>query len=337
MRIWIDLANSPHPVLFEPIARELEDAGHELLITVRDQAQTRALAERHLPGAVQVGGASPLPLAAKAGAILDRARRLAAFARRAGPDIAVSHNSYAQAIAARATGVRCVTAMDYEHQPANHVAFRLASRVLVPEAFPEAALRRQGARRGKVWRYRGFKEEVYLHGFRPDPAVLDDLGLGADDRFVVARPSPHGATYHRRSNVGFEAGLRALLESRVAKVVLLPRRPEDGAPFSGQQGLIVPPRPLDARSLVAFAGTLVGAGGTMNREAALLGTPVVSAYEGRLGALDARLIEEGMLRPLGSGPGELPRVVAELAQRPTRRRPIGRQVLDRFLEAILAP
>ena len=38
----------------------------------------------------------------------------------------MSHNSYAHIVAARSLGIRAVTAMDFEHQPANHVGFRLA-------------------------------------------------------------------------------------------------------------------------------------------------------------------------------------------------------------------
>src|SRR5437764_360637 len=44
VRVWIDLANTPHPVLFAPIADELEAQGHEVLVTARDHAQTVALA-----------------------------------------------------------------------------------------------------------------------------------------------------------------------------------------------------------------------------------------------------------------------------------------------------
>jgi len=55
---------------------------------------------------------------------------------------------------------------------------------------------------------------------------------------------------------------------------------------------------LDAQSLVAFADLVVSAGGTMNREAVALGTPVYTTFEGRLGAVDERLIAEGRLRRL---------------------------------------
>ena len=67
---------------------------------------------------------------------------------------------------------------------------------------------------------------------------------------------------------------------------------------------MVPDRAVDGRSLVAFADVLVSAGGTMNREAAVLGTPVWSIFEGRLGAVDEMLVNEGRLRFL-SDPSEV--------------------------------
>ena len=60
----------------------------------------------------------------------------------------------------------------------------------------------------------------------------------------------------------------------------------------------VPRHAVDGRSLVAMADLLVSAGGTMNREAAVLGTPAVSIFEGRLGAVDEMLIAQGRLELL---------------------------------------
>ena len=60
----------------------------------------------------------------------------------------------------------------------------------------------------------------------------------------------------------------------------------------------MPARAIDAQSLIAFADLVISAGGTMNREAVALGTPVWTTFEGRLGAVDERLIAEGRLRRL---------------------------------------
>jgi predicted glycosyltransferase len=113
------------------------------------------------------------------------------WARDRGFDLAVSHNSYAHIAAAAALGIKSVTLMDYEHQPANHLAFRLASLVIVPRAFPDSALKRYGASRAKVKRYDGTKEDVYLADFAPDPTFADTLSsLGVESQRHHGRSPP---------------------------------------------------------------------------------------------------------------------------------------------------
>ena len=95
------------------------------------------------------------------------------------------------------------------------------------------------------------------------------------------------------------------LAAEGAQTVVLARTDEQRRAVEGL-GLdaIVPARAVDGRSLVAFADLLVSAGGTMNREAAVLGTPVWSIFEGKLGAVDEQLSREGRLRFL-KDPGQL--------------------------------
>ena len=62
---------------------------------------------------------------------------------------------------------------------------------------------------------------------------------------------------------------------------------------AGAGGFVVPERAVDAQSLVAYADLVVSAGGTMNREAVALGTPVFTTFEGRLGAVDEELFARG--------------------------------------------
>ncbi len=57
--------------------------------------------------------------------------------------------------------------------------------------------------------------------------------------------------------------------------------------------LIVPERAIDAQSLIAYADLVVSAGGTMNREAVALGTPVFTTFAGRMGGVDEALIAAG--------------------------------------------
>jgi uncharacterized protein len=296
MRVWIDLANSPHVPLLEPVVAALRERGDEVLLTARDHAQTVELAGQRWPDVLVLGSASPPGRARKALGIGGRAWTLRRFARREEPDVAFSHGSYAQIVAARTVGVPTVTMMDYEYQPANHLSFRLADRIIVPEAFPGEALKRFGARSAKVIRYPGFKEELYLHGFEPDPAVLDELALDPRKVIAVFRPPPQGALYHRMTNERFEEILGAARKEPNLQIVLLPRNPRQAERYAND--VRIPTGAIDGPSLLAFADVVIGAGGTMNRESALLGTPTYTLFAGRLAAVDADLMLLGLLEDL---------------------------------------
>jgi predicted glycosyltransferase len=242
----------------------------------------------------------------KAGNLVGRAAALFRWARGREFDLAVSHNSYAQTTAARALRIRSVTLMDYEHQPANHLAFRLASRVIVPSSFPAEALRRYGARASKVRRYNGTKEDVYLADFSPDPRfaeTLRSLGVGADDVLVVVRPPARDALYHRFENELFDELIERLCVHAGVKIILLARNDQQREIFASRAcggNMILPRHALDGANLIAAADLIVSAGGTMNREAAALGVPAATIYAGRWAALDEALMREGRLRRIST-------------------------------------
>jgi predicted glycosyltransferase len=311
MRVWIDLANSPHPLLFEPVARLLEELDHEVVVTARDHAQTVELAQGTWPTVEVIGGTSPRSRPGKVAMLADRVRLLGGFAHRNRPDVALSHNSYAQVVAARMLGIPAVTTMDYEHQPANHVAFRLASFILLPEALRGSEVATgQGASSSKTRYYPGLKEELYLGEFTPDPAVLDRLGVRQSDEtaVVVARTAPSRAAYHRFDNALFEDVLRVLEAEANVACIVLPRNVEERKWLAalGSARLIVPEAAVDSRSLLAAADLVVGAGGTMTREAALLGAPTLTLFTGRPAAVDRWLEEYGLLRRLKRAQDVLP-------------------------------
>ncbi|HEY0004011.1 MAG TPA: DUF354 domain-containing protein [Pyrinomonadaceae bacterium] len=305
MRIWIDLANSPHVPFFRALIPELEGRGAEVEVTARDFAQTVELAEAAGLGPKIIGGHGGRHLKGKAGNILGRAYLLGRWARGRGFDLAVSHNSYAQLMAARALRLRSVTLMDYEHQPANHLAFRLASRIIVPQAFPAETLRKYGAKRARVRRYDGIKEDVYLANFAPDPAfaeTLIELGIGPDEILVLVRPPALDALYHRFENELFEELLKTLCAHPRTRIILLPRTEEQRARYASREGanFIMPRRALDGANLIAASDLVVSAGGTMNREAAALGVPAATIYAGRWAAVDEELVRQGRLRRIST-------------------------------------
>jgi predicted glycosyltransferase len=340
VRIWIDLSNSPHVALFAPIVDRLREQGHDVLLSARDHAQTLELARRPWPDIACIGGPSPGRLAAKARTIGARAAELARYARGRDIDLALSHGSYAQLAAARLLGMPAVTMMDYEFQPANHLSFRLARRVVVPTAFPARVVRECGAA-GKTLRYDGYKEEAYLAGFVPDRSVLSAAGVDPTRVVAVLRPPPAGALYHRGENAHFLEVARAVAAHEDVDAVLLSRRADRERWLGLLPGAIVPAHAVDGPSLLALADLTVGGGGTMNRESALLGTPTYTVFGGRLAAVDAALIRSGLLVDLRD-PRSAPAIVKKPAATgpavSEERRERILRVLDRAIrEAVGAP
>jgi predicted glycosyltransferase len=333
MRVWVDLTNSPHVLVLRPIVAALRAQGHDVQITARDFAQTIGLLERFGIEHTQVGHHRGGRLTAKGRGLLSRSAALARWARSRRFDLALGHGSNDVTIAARLLRIPCSTMFDYEWAAVQHtVNCRLAQTVVVPDAIPPARLARYGATARKLAAYPGLKEEYYLADFEPDPAVLDELGLDRAEPIAVLRTPPAVSLYHRFENDVLGAMLERL---RGSQTVVLPRTPQQRAELRGS-GFVVPQAAIDAQSLIAYADLVVSAGGTMNREAVALGTPVWTMFQGRLGAVDAALIADGRLRVLARADDVVlakrpaaarcaervrrdPAVLAELLTRPATR------------------
>ncbi len=329
MRVWIDLTNSPHVLVMRPVIAALRAQGATVEITARDFAQTLELCARLGIDNEPIGHHRGRRLPAKALGLVERSRALMRWARGRRFDLALGHGSNDVTVAAAALRIPCTTTFDYEWAAVqHHVNCRLAQAVVVPETIPPQRLARYGAR-AKLHRYAGLKEEYYLADFEPDPAVLTELALDVDEPIVVVRTPPVVSLYHRFENPLFAAVLEGLQGSQA---VVLPRTTEQREELRRAGGLIVPERAIDAQSLIAYADLVVSAGGTMNREAVALGTPVFSSFEGRLGAVDERLIAEGRLRKLTS-----PRQI-ELAKRAAHdRSPRVRRDVHELVQLLCTP
>jgi uncharacterized protein len=332
MRVWVDITNSPHVLFFRPLIRMLEADGHDVSITAREYAQTLELLEQHGLAHEVVGprhgGAG---VVGKARALVGRLPALRRFAKTRSFDLALAHGSHELTLAARSLGIPSATAHDYEFATLQHqLGLRAATRVVFPDAIPGDRLARLGARPPKLVRYPGIEEEYYLADFEPDPAVLD--GIDPAKVLAVVRTPPDVSLYHRHGNPLLAGVLERLGRDGSVHAVVLPRTAEQREAIRGfgLPSLHVPDGAVDAPSLVALADLTVSAGGTMNREAAALGTPAYTTFTGRVGAVDEQLIHSGRLHPL-TAPDELPVQKRGTSGERMRRDP--RHLLDLLLHA----
>jgi predicted glycosyltransferase len=293
MRVWVDVTNSPHVLVFRPLMALLRERGHEVEVTAREYAQTMQLLELHGIEATAVGrhgGASTL------GKARSEVSRLSALRRWAKPrrfDLALAHGSHDLTLSARSLGIPSATTFDYEFAWLQHqLGCRAATRVVVPETIPAERLAVYGTKPPKLRRYQGLKEEYYLADFEPEPVAVP-----GGRQLVVVRTPPEVSLYHRHGNPLFRELLDRLGRDDRVHAVVLPRTAEQRETIRslGLPSLVVPDRAVDAQSLIAAAAVVVSAGGTMNREAVALGTPVYTTFGGRLGAVDEQLIAQGRL------------------------------------------
>ena len=211
VRVWIDLTNSPHAVIFAPLVRRLRDRGWDVAVTARAFAQTLELLELHGIEHTVIGHHGGGSRAGKARAAADRVaamvrvRPARPLRRGAGARLDRPADGLPRRCASRTRP--CSTTSTRPSSTRSTAGW--PTRVLVPDAIPPRRLRRFGVRPPRLVRYPGLKEEYYLAGFEPDPAVPRALGLDGSRIGVVLRPPADVALYHRFENPLFDARARA--------------------------------------------------------------------------------------------------------------------------------
>jgi predicted glycosyltransferase len=301
--IWIDLDNTPHIPFFRPIIAELNRRGYQVKLTARDAYQVCDLADYFQMKYLRIGRHYGKSKIMKVVGSVIRAMQLIPAMYSTRPDLAVSHGSRTQLIAATLLGIPTVMIYDYEHAKA--LASIHPTWIMVPDVLPDSSIAFQHSR---VYKYPGIKEDVYVPDFVPEPSLKGRLGIADESLLITIRPPATEAHYHsHKSEEMFEALIGYLVDKSNSQIVILPRNKKQEAfvrekwPELFQAGkLIIPEHAVDGLNLIWCSDLVISGGGTMNREAAALGVPVYSIFRGKLGAVDNYLAESGRLIMLES-------------------------------------
>lgn len=305
-----------------PIIRHFREAGVNVLVSARDHAKTVELLRlKGLDGTFEVigrhYGKSKL---SKLWGLIIRAFQLRSHIRKLRRDhgyiaVAVSHGSRSLVLAARSLGIPILTMYDYEYTETS-IFNRLSDKVLVPDGITDNVLDTIGVAPLKRLKYPGLKEELYVSGFHPNGdfrrqflqshEVEETPGL----IFGVIRPPATTANYHAGESEGLVSDvLELLLSADNTFTVIVPRSAEQAEELADELGTAAFPQHryvildsvVDGMDLVYAADLLISGGGTMNREAALLGTTVYSIFTGRQGSLDAQMERQGVIKFIRNG------------------------------------
>ena len=292
MKVWVDIANSPQVLFMRPLIAELQNRGYQLVITTRQHSETVSLADRYGFSHTVIGAHGGGTLIGKGVAIAVRAIRLIWFLRQQHIDLAISGSSFSQALATKWMHIPFIAFNDYEGNPGMHIICRVARKILVPNVFSKQNLYRYGASEGQIKSYNGLKENVYLSDFIPDPKFLEKAGLPSDKIIVTMRPASEVSAYHQFENPLFEEALNKIAGYKNTYIIVLSRNLKQRQKYEALEitNVLFPTRVLDGPNLIYYSDLIVGAGGTMNREAVVLGSPVYSLFMGMLGSIDQYLI-----------------------------------------------
>lgn len=297
-KIWIDLDNSPHVVFFSPVKKELEKRGYKVVFTARKCFQVCELADKLKIPYEAIGRHYGKNKLLKLSGLLIRSAMLAPFLRREAPVITISHGSRSQLLLSKLFGIPSILLFDYEHTKG--LFLMQPTWLVAPEILntPELNFNRE-----RLLFYPGIKEDVYIPGFIPKDGFRRELGVGEEELLVTVRPPATESNYHNHeSETMFRALMRLLAIKENLRIFMLPRNGKQKKEIESawpelhaSEKMLFPEKVVDGLNLIWHSDMVFSGGGTMNREAAALGSKVYSFFRGKKGAVDKYLASIGRL------------------------------------------
>jgi predicted glycosyltransferase len=296
-RIWIDLDNSPHVPLFRPVIEEMDRRDVKCVITARDFAQTEDLLKFWGIPHKLIGKHGGKNKVRKVINLFERANALRGYIKGRSIDLALSHGSRTQLVAARFLGIKTILMMDYEYTEAR-IFNRFSDHILIPEYIPDSRLESANINTGKIIRYPGFKEQLYLNDFSPESGFRKRMGISDEKILITIRPPAMEGNYHDSTSEKILLKILGEIASREDVYPLIVHRTDADRIFLEQNfdgNIHFLEEAVDGLQLIWSSDIFISGGGSMNREAALLGVQTYSIFTGRKPYLDEHLAREGRL------------------------------------------
>ena len=291
MKIWIDFINTPQVSFWVPFIKEFQNEYHEVILTCRDSSNTIELLKQQGLDYQVIGESVGKGIIQKLFFFPIRLLKLYSFSHKLRPDIAVSQSSFYQPLVARLLGIPCLYTNDNEHATGNFFGFVFAKKVILPVALSNEEFTRNWPLKSKVLFYPSVKEAIYLSQ-QPELLPL----ISGEKSVIYFRPEPWSAQYYDGPLNFFDETL--LLLATENKIIILPRdkNQTDHYKHSKFKLIRVADKPLKLKDIVTDCLLFIGAGGSMTRELAVLGIPVISIYQSKMLSVDKYLVDKHLMK-----------------------------------------
>lgn len=296
MKIWIDISNAPHVRFFKDVIKYLEAEGEDLIVTARQFGDIHKLMNMYDIDFISVGKHG-VSLYDKLKESTSRVYNLVDIIADERVDVALSKHSIELPRISFGLGIPSLYVLDNEHAlAANKLTLPLCDRIITPNKIDMWKLMKFGADPNTIIPYNGTSELMHFKSFNYNDDVFKDLKLNLEhQKTILMRPEPSLASY---LNTDCRKSVLSPIVDELkehANILILPRFKEQADIFEGIDHVTILEPPVDTSSLIKKCDLVIGAGGTMNREAAILQTPVISCYPGETLSVDQYYIDNGLM------------------------------------------
>lgn len=276
---------TPKQVLFfGPIIDQLRSSGAEVLATSRRYREIGPLAERAGLDLRYVGDRGTKGLADQLLAATRRQAEMIPIVQNFKPGVAVSIASAVCARVAFGLGIKHVAVNDSPHSVvAGRLSIPLSYHLLCPWVIPYEAWEPFGILRRQVTTYRALDPAAWL---KRKPLGGPIPRLDRNKKTITVRIQESDAPYLAKADMTWTDKLLASLITAFpdSSLVALCRYDFQVEEIKNKFGskCLVPDEVVSGHDLLTATDLFVGMGGTMNAEAALMGVPTISAFQGSL-------------------------------------------------------
>lgn len=278
MRLLIDIGHPAHVHLFKNVAKNLLSRGHDVLFSCRDREHVLQLLAINGFQAANFGKHYSR-LSGKIYGLVKNEIQMLSISRNFKPDMYLSHGSTIAAVASFIMRKPHIALEDTFNMEQVKLSMLFTDVVLTGDYLHPALGK-------KEIKYPGYHELAYLHPhqYKPDPKILDTLGVRSDEKYAVVRFIAWKATHDAgHKGMSYENKLELIHNlSQVLKVFVSSENQliQELEPYK----LNIPPAQI--HDALYYAHLFIGESATMASESAVLGTPAIFIHSSRFGSTD---------------------------------------------------
>jgi uncharacterized protein len=310
MKIWIDFTNSPHVNVMMPIIKHLKSK-HELIVSARDFSETVPLLRKNEIPFILLGEHEGKSRIKKVLGFFMREymliRHIPSF------DISFSLGGNYTTILSKLRRKPSIVFSDNDIS-FKFFAYQFGTYFILPFYFKADQLSNYGVKKEQIFKFNGFKEDIYIASYKPDPFFFNDLPF---TNFITIRPENLKASYVPKDSKTIVPQLFEVFKNE--NILFLPRYPEEVEYAKGYTNIFIPDAPLNGLDVCFYTKAMLTGAGTFAREAALLGTPAVSFFPGKKFLTVDLIMQENGMEFKSRNPKEILNYISMAEKRPSQK------------------